>query len=119
MNRQVNCSNKCVTPHVEHLLVPWYERDGLMSYIDALKCEQFQDDSQGHFERTKLINFDMIHAQARGESLDKKSEDLYKTVRERDIQGYTDRDSIVSSAIRSRRKDLHLVSRLIVKHFKK
>ena len=39
MNRQVNYSNKYVLPHVEHLSVPWYERDELMSYIDALKCE--------------------------------------------------------------------------------
>ena len=61
----------------------------------------------------------MIHAQARGESLDKKSKDLYRTVREKDIQGYTDKDSIDSSAIRPRRKDLHLERRLIVKHFKK
>ena len=42
MNRQVNYSNKYDPPHVEHLLVPWYERDGLMSYNDDLKCKQFQ-----------------------------------------------------------------------------
>ena len=50
----------------------------------------------------------MIHAQARGESLDKNGKDSYKTVRGQDIQGYTDKDSIVSSATQSRRKDLHL-----------
>ena len=53
----------------------------------------------------------MIHAQARGESLDKKSKDSYKTVRGQDIQGYTDKDSIVSSATQSRCKDLHLERR--------
>ena len=40
---------------------------------------------QGNFERTIVLNFDMIHAQARGESLDKKSKDSYKTVRGKDI----------------------------------
>ena len=28
-----------------------------MSYIDALKCEEFQNDPSGHFESTKVINF--------------------------------------------------------------
>ena len=87
MNRQVNYSDKYVPPHVEHLSVPWYDRDGLMSYIDSLKCEEFQNDPPGHFESTKVINFAMIHAQARGKSLDKKTEDSYKSVREKDIQG--------------------------------
>ena len=118
MNRQFNYSNKYIPPYVEYLSLPWYEKDGLMSYIEALKCEQFKNDPQGHFERAKVINFDMIHAQARGESVDKVKEEPFKTVREKDIQGYTNRDSIVSSAIRTRRKDLYLEKKL-VKHFKK
>ena len=60
-----------------------------------------------------MLNFDMIHAQARGESLDKNGKDSHKTVRGQDIQGYTDKDSIVSSVTQSRRKDLHLERRPI------
>ena len=56
-----------------------------MIYIDALKCEMFQNDPQGHFERAKVINFDMIHAQARGKFLGNKSKDSYKTAREKDV----------------------------------
>ena len=42
MNRQFNYSNKYIPPYVEHLSLPWYEKDGLMSYIVALKCESLK-----------------------------------------------------------------------------
>ena len=41
MSKQFDCANKYVPPP-EHLLLPWYKRGGLMSYIDALKCEEFK-----------------------------------------------------------------------------
>lgn len=28
--------------------LPWYERDGLMKYIDQVKCQDFLKDSDGH-----------------------------------------------------------------------
>ena len=30
-----------VPTHAEHLSLPWYDRDGLMSYIDSLMCDEF------------------------------------------------------------------------------
>ena len=33
--------NKYVPRFAQHSELPWYERDGLLSYIDALKCEEF------------------------------------------------------------------------------
>ena len=119
MNRKINYANKYVPQHAGHGSLLWYERDGLMSYIDALKYEQFQNDPQGHFERTRVINFEIIQAQARGEYLDKKTEDSYKTVQEKDSQDYSYRHDIVAPVIQSRRKDLHLEKGLVVKHFKK
>ena len=38
----MNCDNKYVPTYPEHLSSPWYERDGLMSYIDSLKCDEFK-----------------------------------------------------------------------------
>ena len=119
MNKQFNCANKYVPPHAEYLLLPWYDRGSLMSYIDALKCDQFQKDSQGHLERTKIVNFAIIHALARGEPVDRLSKKLFKSVHETDLKGYKDRDAIVSSAIHTKRKDLYLDKGLVVKHFRK
>ena len=33
----MNYDNNYVPTHAEHLSLPWYDRDGLMSYIDSLK----------------------------------------------------------------------------------
>ena len=41
--------NKYVPLHVKHFEIPWYERDGLMSLIDSLKCEEFEADTDAHF----------------------------------------------------------------------
>ena len=53
MNKQFDCANKYVSPP-EHLLLSWYERGGLMSYIDALKCEEFQKDIKNILEGLNL-----------------------------------------------------------------
>lgn len=37
----------------------WYQRDGLMTYIDKLKYNNFIRDE--HFKITKVVNFDMIY----------------------------------------------------------
>lgn len=37
----------------------WYQRDGLMTYIDKLKYDNFIRDE--HFKITKVVNFDMIY----------------------------------------------------------
>ena len=114
MNRKFNYTNKYIPPHEEHLPLPWYERDGLMSYIDAMKHEESKEDSQGHFQRTKVVNFAMIHVQAEGEKTDDKP---YTTLCEKELRRYKNKDDIVSSAIRVSRKDIHIEKQLLVKHF--
>ena len=68
----MNCDNKYVPTHAEDLSLPWYERDGLMSYIDSLKCYEFKTNSEEHFNKTKTVNFAMIHAQAISDKLDQE-----------------------------------------------
>ena len=46
--------------------LPWYERDGLLTYIDQLKYKEFISDSDVAVKNTKVINFDMIHTQCWG-----------------------------------------------------
>ena len=71
--------------------LPWYKRDCLMTYIDQVKCRDFLRDLEDHFKNTKIINFDVIHCQMRGE---KAPEDLFKkyqTVQENRTKNYFQR----------------------------
>ena len=43
--------------------LPWYEHDGLITYIDQLKWKEFISDLNAVIKNTKAINFEMIHAQ--------------------------------------------------------
>ena len=49
--------------------VPWYERDGLPTYIDQLKYKKFCEDCDKHFENTQVINLDIMNHQFRGKLL--------------------------------------------------
>ena len=63
--------NKYVPPFAKHLKLPWYERDGLMPYIDSLKCHEFLNDTDEHFKKAEVINFDIIHHKCWGDPLQK------------------------------------------------
>ena len=103
MNRKFSYTNKCIPSHAEYL--SWCETDGLMSLSTLWKVSnKFKEDPQGNFQSTKVVNFAMIHAQARGEKIDDKP---YKTVCEKDLSSYNNKDDIVSSAIRVNRKDIY------------
>ena len=58
-------SNKSVNKYVpifaQHSELPWYERDGLMSYFAALECEEFLKDPDYHFKNARVVNFYIIH----------------------------------------------------------
>ena len=34
--------------------LPWYERDGLMTHLDQIKCDKFLEDPEKHFKEKKL-----------------------------------------------------------------
>ena len=58
--------NKYVPKFAQHSELPWYECDGLLSYIDALKCEEFLKDADCHFKTAQVVNFDIIHQSVEG-----------------------------------------------------
>ena len=47
----------------------WYERDGLLTYIDQLKYNEFIKNPDNHFQRARINNFDLIHKEYRGEPI--------------------------------------------------
>ena len=41
--------------------ISWYERDGLMTWYNKCKCDDFLRDTDKHFKEVKIVNFDIIH----------------------------------------------------------
>ena len=88
--------------------LPWYERDGLMTYIDKLKYDDFIRFTDSHFKNTRVVNFDIIRKQARGERIDSDLLKSYRTIDTSRIGQYPDKqkNQALSSAFRSPRKDI-------------
>ena len=98
--------------------LPWYERDGLLTYIDQLKYKEFISDPDAAVKNTKVINFDMIHAQCWGTPRT-HSDNFYQTVREKDVKKMLQKDKkkAVAACIRSDRKDIFVEKKLAFTHF--
>ena len=65
--------------------LPWYERDSLLTDNDQMKYKEFISDPDTAVKNTKVINFDMMHAQCRGTPRT-HSDNFYQTVREKDVK---------------------------------
>lgn len=88
-------------------LVPWYERDGLPSYIDQLKYEDLISDLDKHLEKEKVINFEIIHVKCR-RAPKQYSDHYYQTNRTSDVQKMSQkkRKRVIGACLRSKRKDI-------------
>ena len=49
----------------------WFERDGLITYIDRLNYERFENDRDNYLENVNVVNFDIINHQLLGTPLEK------------------------------------------------
>lgn len=73
-----------------------------MTNIDKLKYENFIKKIDEHFEKTQVINFNIIHRQVKGEKIDEKLEQKYKIIDNSRIDLYPDKEKekALSSALR-------------------
>ena len=39
----------------------WYERDEMITWYKQMKCQDFLEDLDGHFENLEIVNFDIIY----------------------------------------------------------
>ena len=62
-----------------------YERDGLLTYIDRLEYERFENDRDNYLKNVKIVNFDIINSQCRGDSRE-HSDRFYQTVTEKNLK---------------------------------
>ena len=63
-----NCVNNYVPDFVPQDL-SWYERNGLMTWYEQIKCENFVCNIDKHFKEVNVIKLDIIHREARGENV--------------------------------------------------
>ena len=78
----MNIANKHLPNFVPNKL-KWYERDGLLTWYDQIKCERFLGDPERHFNNIKIVNFDIINKWIRGEEVSEQTLTIYQTVKKR------------------------------------
>ena len=90
--------------------LPWYERDGLMTWYNQRKCEEFLKTPGEHFQKTKITNFDIIHRKARDEKNLESLLKKYQTIAEERTKCYPkkDQDNFLSHAFRRKGPDIYL-----------
>lgn len=86
-----NCVNNYVLEYFPKDLL-WYERDGLMTWYDQVKCENFLRDTGKHFKEAKVINFNIIHQEARGEKVPEEVLKHYQTLQDHRVRQYSEPD---------------------------
>ena len=111
-------SNSYIPPYVAPNL-KWYERDGLLTYIDRLKYERKYENRDSYLENVEITNFDIIHHECRGDPL-QKSHKEYMTVNEQSVDrmSTTDRKKAMGACFRTKRKDLYVQRNLMLSYFK-
>ena len=69
MEKKEYLGNKYVPEYAgNYFSKPWYERD-LMGYFDYLDYQEMSNQPTKYFEQKKVINFDIIHHESRGDPL--------------------------------------------------
>ena len=115
----MNTANKYVPDFVPNDL-KWYERDGLLTWYDQIKCERFLEDPDRHFNNTKIVNFDIINKCVRREEVSEQTLRNYQTVQKKEVFEYAikDREKIMSAALSScvKRNDVFVSKELVNEH---
>ena len=98
--------NSYIRPYVKPDL-KWFERDGLMTYIDRLAYERFEED-----------NYFFNH-ELKGTPLEKDIT-VYKTIYKSNLKQMpaNDKDAALAACFRSKRKDLYIDKDLGNEYFK-
>ena len=96
----------------------WYERDGLITYINRLEYEKFEEDKDQYLKNINIINFDIIHNRCRNEPLENSIKN-YKTVSTKDLKQMplADKDAALAACFRSERKDIFIEKSLRDEYF--
>ena len=110
--------NSYIPPYVKPNL-KWFERDGLITYIDRLKYEEFEENRDKYLKNIKITNMDIIHNECRGDPLEKDIKE-YKTIQKKDVKQMpaSDKHAALAACFRSEKKDLFISEDLRQEYFK-
>ena len=110
--------NSFIPPYVKDNL-KWFERDGLITYIDRLNYERFENDRDNYLQNANVGNFDIINHELLGTPLE-KNVITYKTIHKSDLRQIpaNDKDAALAACFRSKRKDLNVEKELRDEYFK-
>ena len=105
-------------PEVVPSNLKWFERDGLLIYIDQLKYERFISDPDKYLEKANVIKFEMIHNRCRGDPRT-YSNKHYQTVVNFDVKKMSkkERKKAVGACLHTERKDIFVEKKLALSHF--
>ena len=86
--------------------LPWYKRDGLMTWYEQCKCQEFLENTDEHFQNLQILNFDMINSNGK---IDDDKLKPYQTIDHHEIMAYPSelREEIMSSIFRAKLPDMH------------
>ena len=121
MNKKEFLGNKYVPEYARNYFSkPWYERD-LMGYFNYLDYQEMSKQPTKYFEQKKVINFDIIHHESRGDKL-QGSYEGYQTVKKKDLEKYpgSEKKKTISGLVRNiKRDDLYIEKDIVKDHFLK
>ena len=93
----------------------------LNSRLNKIKYDEIMENLEYHFQNCYITNFDKIHHECRGDKLH-FSKRHYETIFYNQLKQNIDeenREKFISSAIRSKRKDINFEKKVILEHFNK
>ena len=93
----------------------------LHSRLNKMKYNEIIENLKYHFQNCYITNFDKIHHECRGDKLH-FSKRHYETIFYNQLKQNIDeqnREKFISSAIRSKRKDINFEKKVILQHFNK
>ena len=90
-----------------------------MTYLGRIKYEEYERDPDKYLSEAKIVNFEIIYSQCRGEKLN-MAEKFYQTIKSSDIVNMPKKDKSigVSTCLRSSRKDIFVEKKLVSDHFR-
>ena len=101
--------------------IPHYpdHEENLHEILLRHKYERINENKKEYFRKAKIINFDIINHQCRGDPLT-NSIKYYETIHENDLKlaREEDRDDFISESIKSNKEDLYVEKDIINKHFR-
>ena len=90
-----------------------------MTWYNQGKCQHVLRDTDRHFNETKIVNFDIIYKQCRGEVVPFELLKYYQTVNQIRVSEYPsdDQEKILSSTFCTNSKDIYFKKKNYCKTF--